>query len=65
VIVMAMVIVSGGLVAWHGIVAMRVIMMLDRVTARIARMRAKYGDQPRQNSADQRQKDDCLNHLPR
>jgi hypothetical protein len=48
-----------------GIGAMRVVMMLDHITARIARMRPEHGDQPRENSADQRQKDDCLNHLPR
>jgi hypothetical protein len=39
-----------------------VIMMFDRVSARIARMRAEYGDQAGQNGAQQRQKDDCLNH---
>ena len=48
-----------------GIGAMRVVMMLDRVAARIARMRAEYRDQPGENSADQRQKDDCLDHLTR
>ena len=48
-----------------GAVAMRVIVMLDGVAARIARMRAKDGDQARENSADQRQKDDCLDHLAR
>ena len=56
---------AGSLVDRHGTVAMRVIMMLDHITARIARMRAEYGDQPRQNSADQRQEDDCLDHLTR
>ena len=43
-------------------VAMRVVMMLDGIAARIARMRAEDGDQPRENGAEQRQKDDCLNH---
>jgi hypothetical protein len=38
-------------------------MMLDRIAARITRMRAEDGDQPREYSADQRQKDDCLNHV--
>jgi hypothetical protein len=42
--------------------AMRVIMMLDGVAARIARMGAEDRNQPREDSADQRQKDDCLNH---
>jgi len=36
--------------------------MLDGIAARIARMRAKDRDQARDNSADQRQKDDCLDH---
>jgi hypothetical protein len=48
-----------------GVGAMRVVMMLDGVTAWIARMRAEYRDQPRKYRADQRQKDDCLNHLAR
>jgi hypothetical protein len=42
--------------------AVPAIMMFDRVSARIARMRAEYGDQAGQNGAQQRQKDDCLNH---
>ena len=42
--------------------AVRVIVMLDRVAARIARMRAEYRDQTREYGADQRQKDDCLDH---
>ena len=46
-----------------GIGAMRVVMMLEHITARIARMRPEYRDQPRKYSADQRQKDDCLDHL--
>jgi hypothetical protein len=41
---------------------MPVIVMLNFVAARIARMRAEYGDQAGQNGAQQRQKDDCLNH---
>ena len=45
-----------------GIGAMRVVMMLDRVAARIARMRAEDRDQAGENRADQRQKDDCLDH---
>jgi hypothetical protein len=42
--------------------AMRVIVMLDRIAARIARMRAEYRYQAGEYRADQRQKDDCLNH---
>ena len=45
-----------------GIGAVAVVMMLDGVAARIARMGAEYRDQPRKDSADQRQKDDCLDH---
>ena len=48
-----------------GIGAVRVVVMLDRVAARVARMRAEDGDQPGENRADQRQKDDCLDHLAR
>ena len=43
-------------------VAMRIVVMLDRVAARIARMRAEYRDQAREYRADQRQEDDCLDH---
>jgi hypothetical protein len=43
-------------------IAMRVIMMLDGIATRIAGMRPEYRDQPRKDSAQQRQKDDCLNH---
>ena len=45
--------------------AMRVVVMLDRVAARVARMRAENGDQAREDGANQRQEDDCLDHLAR
>ena len=45
-----------------GIGAVRVMMMLDGIAARIARMRTEYGDQAGEYRADQRQKDDCLDH---
>ena len=45
-----------------GIVPMAVVVMLDLIAARIARMRPEYGYQARENGAQQRQKDDCLNH---
>ena len=45
-----------------GVSAMPVVVMLDRVAARIARMRAEDRDQAGKNGAQQRQKDDCLNH---
>jgi hypothetical protein len=41
---------------------MRIVMVLDGVAARIAGVRAEDRDQPREDRADQRQKDDCLNH---
>jgi hypothetical protein len=48
-----------------GVSAMRVVvMMFDRIAARIARMRSEDRDQAGQNGAQQRQKDDCLNHQP-
>ena len=45
-----------------GIGAVRVVMMLDGVAARIARVRTEDRDQAGENRADQRQKDDCLDH---
>jgi hypothetical protein len=45
-----------------GIAGMRVIVMLDLIADRIARMCAEDRDQARDNGADQRQEDDCLNH---
>ena len=46
-----------------GVSAMRVVvMMLNRIAARVARMRTEDRDQAGQNGAQQRQKDDCLNH---
>ena len=48
-----------------GAVTVAVIVMLDRVAARVARMRAEDSDQAGENRADQRQKDDCLDHFAR
>jgi hypothetical protein len=45
-----------------GVIAMAVVVMLDLVATRVARMRSKDSDQAGQNGAQQRQKDDCLNH---
>ena len=45
-----------------GVSAMRVVVMLDLVTARVPRMRANDRDRARDESADQRQKNDCLDH---
>ena len=64
-----MAVIVGGMIVMGirrmGIGAMRVVMMLDRIAARIARMRAEDRDQAGENRADQRQKDDCLDHLQR
>ena len=46
-----------------GVGAMRVVVMLDGIAARIAGVRAEYRDQPGENGAQQRQKDNCLIHL--
>ena len=63
-IVMTMVIVT--MVVMGGrrmrISAMPIVMMLDGIAARVARMRPEDGYQAGQNGAQQRQKDDCLNH---
>ena len=64
VIIMA-VIVMGIRRMGMGAVTMAVIVMLDRIAARVARMRTEDSDQARENRADQRQKDDCLDHLTR
>jgi hypothetical protein len=48
-----------------GMGAVAMIVMLDRIAARVARMRTEDSDQARENRADQRQKDDCLDHLAR
>ena len=39
-----------------------VVVMLDGVARRVAGMRAEQRDQAGQNGAQQRQKDDCLDH---
>ena len=41
-----------------------VIMMLDDIAARAARMRSKQRDQSGDDGAEQRQKNDCLIHCP-
>ena len=43
-------------------IAMGVVMMLDDIPARIACVRPEYRDQPGEQRADQRQKNDCLDH---
>jgi hypothetical protein len=60
VVVVMAVIVMG--VSRMRMIAMPVVVMLDLIAARVARMRPKDRDQAGQNGAQQRQKDDCLNH---
>ena len=45
-----------------GVAAMRVVMVLDGIAGWVARMRAENRDEAGENGAQQRQKDDCLNH---
>jgi hypothetical protein len=59
VIVMAMVVMG---IRGVRVITMPVVVMLDRIIARIARMRPEDRDQAGQNGAQQRQKDNCLNH---
>jgi hypothetical protein len=40
------------------------VMMIDRIAAWVARMRAHECDQSGEDRADQRQKNDCLDHAP-
>ena len=44
------------------VVAVPIAVVLDRIAARVARMRPENGDQAGQDGAQQRQKDNCLNH---
>jgi hypothetical protein len=46
-----------------GVRCMRVVVVLDGIAARIARMRPENRDQAGQNGAQQRQEDNCLNHV--
>jgi hypothetical protein len=43
--------------------AMRIVMMFDLVATRMARMRANDRDGSRNDGADQRQKNNCLDHV--
>jgi hypothetical protein len=45
-----------------GVSAMRAVVMLDLVAARVPRMGANDRDRSRNEGADQRQKNDCLDH---
>jgi hypothetical protein len=43
--------------------AVGIVVMLDLISARMARMRANDRDHARKDGADQRQKNNCLDHL--
>jgi len=58
IVVAAIVVRFGGM----GRTAMRVVVMFDRIAARTARMSPKQRDEGCDDGAEQRQKDDCLNH---
>ena len=59
VVIMAMIVMGGSRM---GMIAMPVVVVLDRIAARVARMRPEQRNQAGQNGAQQRQKNDCLNH---
>ena len=59
VVAMAMVVMGG---RGMGMIAVPMIVVLDLIAARVARMRPEQRNQAGQNGAQQRQKDDCLNH---
>jgi hypothetical protein len=46
----------------HRAMLVRFVVMIDGITAWAARMRAEDSDQTGRYRADQRQKDDCLDH---
>jgi hypothetical protein len=56
---MAMIVVRGRRM---GVAVTVIIVMLDRVAGGVAGMRAKQRDQASKNGAQQRQKDNCLDH---
>ena len=60
VVVVVAVVVMG--ISGMRVIAMPVLVMFDHIAARVARMRPEDRDQAGQNGAQQRQKDDCLNH---
>jgi hypothetical protein len=61
VVVMRMIVMGGSSVCFSPM-TMSVVVMLDLIAARVTRMRPEYGDQAGQDGAQQRQKNDCLNH---
>ncbi len=61
-IVMAVVIVAVVVMGGSRMAMIAMAVVLDRIAARIARMRPEQRYQAGQNGAQQRQKDDCLNH---
>ena len=64
-VVMAVVVLTMLVMGDRGMgVGTMVVVMLDGISARVARMRAEHRDQPRDDGAEQRQEDDCLIHAP-
>ena len=64
-VVVAVIVVGMGVMSNSrmGVGTMPMVVMLDRVAARIAGVRAEDRDQPRKYGAQQRQEDNCLIHL--
>jgi hypothetical protein len=54
--------VSVGVSRMH-VGAVRIVMMLDLVAAGVSRMRANDRDSSRNDGAEQRQENDCLDHV--
>ena len=61
VIIMAVIVMGMGV---GGVMMTVVVMMLDRIAARMARMRPEQRNQAGQDRAQQRQKDNGLDHSP-
>jgi hypothetical protein len=59
VIVVAMIVMGGRRM---GVAVTVIIVMLDGIATGVAGMRAEQRDQASQNGAQQRQKDNCLDH---
>jgi hypothetical protein len=60
-VIVAMIIMGLGRMGMH--IAVGVVMMLDGVAARAARMGAHQSNDARKDRAEQRQENDCLDHI--
>ena len=63
-VVMIVIVVAMVVVRYRRVSVAVIVVMLDGVPARIARMRSENRDQPREDGAEQRQKDNCLIQAP-